>query len=160
MACVDFSKDSATTEGQFDVVSGPRQVSRDFILDFERELKKFEQLDLPVKHYFAPGIYMRELFIPAGTCLTGLIHRHEHLNICTGDISVLTESGVKRLTGHHVILSQPGIKRVGYAHADTTWLTVHQRTDDETDIEKLEERYVTDSYEALTHDEVKALWHS
>lgn len=128
--------------------------ARDKIMSFERELKKLEQVDLPVEHHFAPGIYMRRMLIPAGVCLTGKIHKHVHLNICTGDISIYTEDGPKRLTGQHIMLSSVGVKRVGFAHTDTTWITVHLNPTDETDIEKLEHMYVTNDFEKLDHDGV------
>jgi hypothetical protein len=48
-------------------------------------------------------------------------HKAEHLNICSGDISVWTEQGMKRITGYAVLPSLPGAKRVGLAHADTMW---------------------------------------
>lgn len=131
-----------------------KQTSRAQIMEFERALKQLEQVDLPVEHHFAPGIYMRRMFIPAGVCLTGKIHKHEHLNICTGDISIVTESGTKRLTGQHILLSSVGVKRVGFAHADTTWITCHLNPTDETDVEKLEAMYVTDTFEALEKQEV------
>jgi len=38
-------------------------------------------LTLPVRHYIAGGVYVRELSIPAGTVLTGYIHKHEHIAI-------------------------------------------------------------------------------
>lgn len=135
-----------------------RSVSREFILDFERELLKREQVEMPVTHYFAPGMYVRSLFIPAGVCLTGAIHRHAHLNIIAqGDISVLTEDGVQRFQAPRVLLSSVGIKRVGYTHSDTTWITCHTNPTDESDIKKLEAMYVTNDYAQLERDEVKIL---
>jgi hypothetical protein len=139
------------------VVETGHEITRDKIMAFERELKKLEQIDLPVEHHFAPGIYVRRMYIPAGFCLTGKIHKHQHLNICTGDISVVTEHGLKRFTGQQIILSSVGIKRVGFAHSDTTWVTIHENPTNETDIAKLENMYVTDSFEQLEHDVVTAI---
>lgn len=103
------------------------------------------------KHHFAPGVYMRELFIPKGAVLTGKIHKTEHLNILSqGDLTVWTEDGMKRLKASTVIKSQPGMKRVGYAHEDSVWITVHHNPENEQDIEKLEARLVTNSFEELT----------
>lgn len=100
-----------------------------------------------VAHHFSDKIYMRELFIPKGTTLTGKIHKTEHLNILSqGDLSVMTEDGVKRLKASTVIKSQPGIKRVGYAHEDSVWITVHHNPDDETDTDKIEERLIAKSF--------------
>jgi hypothetical protein len=93
------------------------------------------------KHHFEQGVYMRELFIPKGMVLTGKIHKTKHLNILSaGKITVWTEEGMKTLTAPAVIRSEPGIKRVGYAHEDSVWITVHQNPSDERDIKKVEDR--------------------
>ena len=62
------------------------------------EIKNFlmdpttEQTELPLKHSFAPGVYAREMEIPAGTLLIGKIHKHRHHNfLMKGSIIVLTE---------------------------------------------------------------------
>lgn len=130
----------------FDSIA-PGPVSRDKVIRLEEWLKQFPQAKEKVTHHFSPGIYVRELFIPKGSILTGKIHRHAHLNIMTkGDISVLTEHGVVRLTGPCTLTSHPGIKRAGYAHEDTVWMTVHPNPDDEQDMAKLEARYIAPSF--------------
>lgn len=89
-------------------------------------------------HRFAQGIYAREITIPAGTLLTGKIHRTQHLNVISaGDISVWTEGEpVRRIKAPYTFVAEPGTRRVGYAHADTVWTTIHATT--ETDLERLE----------------------
>lgn len=116
-----------------------------------------EQLDLPPVHHFSRGLYARELFIPKGTLIVGKIHRYECLNTMLGDISVLTEEGVKRLTGFHTFTSRPGVKRVGFTHEDTTWICYHASK--ETDIDKLEDELIAKSYDEVCLDsiEVEAL---
>jgi hypothetical protein len=96
-------------------------------------------------HHFADGLVARTILIPAGVCLTGAAHKAEHLNIACGDITVWTEAGMKRLTGYHVLPSLPGAKRVGLAHADTWWTTVHTNPDNERDLAKLEDALVEDA---------------
>lgn len=104
--------------------------------------------ELPVVHHFTPGIYMRELRIPRGTVLTGKIHRTEHLNILSqGEITVWTEDGMKHLGASTVIKSQPGMKRVGYAHSDCVWITVHHNPTEEKDPEKLVEMLTAKTFE-------------
>ena len=116
----------------------------------EDELRKYPQLEEHVTHHFSPGLYARELFIPKGAILTGKIHRMAHLNVMpVGDLSVLTEHGVKRLTGPCVIQSAAGIKRAGCAHEDTIWITIHSNPDDERDLQKLEARYIAPDFDAL-----------
>lgn len=114
------------------------------IYDLEKLILDGPQVDLPIRHYFAPGLYAREMFIPAGTVLTGAVHKTEHISLFVGDITVLTDGGMKRLTGHHTITSKPGAKRVGYAHADT-WCTGFFPTD-KTDLAELENDLVEDAH--------------
>jgi hypothetical protein len=124
------------------------------ILQFEAAiyaLPKEQQItELPVKHHFAPGIYMRELFIPKGVALTGKIHKTEHLNILAqGELTVWTEAGMKRVKAPYVVTSLPGIKRVGFAHEDSTWITVHHNPENVEDVQKLEDLLVTNNFDDL-----------
>lgn len=107
-----------------------------------------EAKDFDTKHHFAPGIYMRELFIPKGTVLTGKIHKTEHLNVISlGDVSVMTEEGVKRLRASSVVHSLPGIKRAIYAYEDSIWINVHHNSTNERDLDKIDDLFVVDTFE-------------
>lgn len=113
-------------------------------------LKSEHQIELKTTHHFAPGIYMREIFIPKGTTLTGKIHKTEHLNILSqGRLIVYTENGMKELTASTVVKSMPGIKRVGHALEDSVWITVHPNIENEQDVQKLEGMLVVDTFEQL-----------
>lgn len=81
--------------------------------------------DISTAHYFVGEVYGRSVTIPAETFLVGLPHKADHLNVCVGDITVWTERGRERFTGAHVVKGRAGQMRVGFAHADTTWLSVH-----------------------------------
>lgn len=128
------------------------------IMELETAIE--EQLD-PVdlsgytKHHFAPGIYTRELFIPAGTVLTGMIHRYEVQNILiSGTIRVTTDDGVVELTGPMIYNSAPGTKKAGYAVTDVIWLNVHPT--ESTDLKEIESHFIVPSVEALEQE--KKLW--
>ncbi|SDC25489.1 hypothetical protein [Paraburkholderia lycopersici] len=111
-------------------------VRREKIEALEREIQKLPQVDCPVWHYFAPGLYARKMLIRKGTALTGAVHKTEHLCLISGDITVTTDEGVKRITDAHAVLSsKPGAKRAGYAYEDTYWTTVHATC--ETDLDRL-----------------------
>ena len=103
-----------------------------------------EQTELPLKHSFAPGVYARELEIPAGTLLIGKIHKHRHHNfLMKGSILVLTETnGVELLQAPLMIVSEEGTQRIGYAITDTLWTTVHENKDNSEDLDAIEERTV------------------
>ena len=128
------------------------------VLALEAAMREMPQLEIEPVHYFAEGLYAREITIPKGCTLTGKIHLFEHLNIISkGDISVMTEDGIRRIKAPATIISKPGIKRVGYAHEETVWTTIHACT--ETDVDKIEDVLVVDSYEqfALKQNEQLAL---
>ena len=123
------------------------KVSREDILKFQGELAKLPGVEFgdsalaPVTHHFAPGSYAREMLIPKGTIVVGKTHKQAHHSfLMKGEITVVSEEGIKRLKAPMVILSQPNAKRVGFAHEDTIWVTVHPT--DETDLEKIEEQVI------------------
>lgn len=104
--------------------------------------------DCPVTHHFAPGLYARQMLIPAGKRIVGKIHRHAHINtISQGRVTVFTEFGMKELQAPITFVSEPGTKRAVVAHEDTIWTTYHPT--DETDLEKIEAHVIVPSYEAL-----------
>ena len=82
--------------------------------------------NFPLKHTFADGLYIREIFMPKGQVITTGIHKQEHpYFVLKGDVSVLTEDGVIRIKAPHQGITKPGTKRLIYIHEDTTWITVH-----------------------------------
>lgn len=104
------------------------------------------------EHHFAPGIYTRKLFIPAGAMLTGKIHRYEVQNILvSGTIRVTTDEGVKELTGPMIFNSAAGTKKAGYAVTDVIWLNVHPT--ESTDLEEIESHFIVPSLEALEQEQ-------
>src|SRR5882672_1242156 len=90
--------------------------SREKVNAFEAEMKKQPQVHIETKHYFSKGVYAREIFIPAGTILTGHIHKYENLNIVSkGKLEVLVGDELKVIEAPAVIVSPPGTKRIARA---------------------------------------------
>lgn len=104
----------------------------------QRMLSAAPVVYLPLIHRFTPGLYIREIFMPAGTLLTSKIHRQEHpYVVLSGRVSVwIPGVGVQTFTGGHVGITKPGTRRVLYIHEDTRWITFHPSG--ETDLEKIE----------------------
>lgn len=129
-------------------------VTRDQMMRLEQAIiEQLEPVDLDrhTQHHFAPGVYVRELFIPAGTVLTGKIHRCELMNILvSGTIRVTTDDGVKELTGPQIFNSQAETKKAGFAVTDTIWLNVHPTN--LTDLEEIEEVFIAPSFAALEQE--------
>ena len=126
--------------------------ARDFIQGIEAKIRKtpgsFTGDYFPLKHTFADGIYVREISIPKHFLIVGKIHKHCHPNfLLKGDVTVLTEEGVKRIQAPCSMISPAGTKRLLFTHEDTVWTTVHSTN--ETDLEKIEEQIIAKSYEQL-----------
>jgi hypothetical protein len=112
---------------------------RQNIADLEAAMFQAPQLEIETRHYFSDGVYAREIVIPEGALITGKIHAFEHINVVSkGSISVLTENGARRIDAPCTFIAPPGTKRVGLAHAETVWTTLHAvpnhiRTPDEAE---------------------------
>tara|TARA_R110000751_G_scaffold175885_1_gene282006 strand:- start:420 stop:1385 length:966 start_codon:yes stop_codon:yes gene_type:complete len=107
-------------------VSGPIAEAgvRQKIEALEAEWLKLPQVEIPVVHRFAGGIYAREIIIPEDTLLTGRIYKDDHFDVMVyGDITVTSDEGRKRLTGFNIFTGGQGKKRGGYAHSETKWIT-------------------------------------
>ena len=99
---------------------------RENIEALEAELKKHPQAEIPITHLHFGGIYARIIVIPAETLLTGAIHKHDHIDVMiSGDITVSSDDGKKRMTGFNIFPGAAGKKRAGFAHEDTYWVTFH-----------------------------------
>ena len=114
-----------------------------------------ECVDFPVKHYKAPGMIGREMFIPKGSIIIGKIHKHAHLNIVSvGHVRVVTEAGQVEIVAPHTFTSEIGARRAVFALEDTIWTTLHLNPndldpDDADDWEKLEAEIIAPDYKAL-----------
>ena len=147
--------DSSGNEDVFmEIAHGDRADIRKKIDRLEGEMfcQKDAQVEIEPVHYFAKGLYAREITIPAGTILTGKIHKTEHLNIISkGKISVVTEFGSQVIEAPATIVSEPGTKRAGYALEDTVWTTIHAT--EEKDLVRLEQELIADSFKELEADQ-------
>ena len=104
---------------------------------------------MPLTHRFGDGIYLREIRIPAGTLLTGKIHRHAHpVFLMEGTAQVFTEAGgYDTLQGPWCAISPRAVKRAIYAVTDCWWITVHVTASQ--DLEEIERQVIAPSYRAL-----------
>ena len=134
---------------------------RGAILEFEDMLSQREDAMfgnvMPLKHIFTPGIYTREIFLPAGAVLTGRIHRFEHpYFLMAGVADVFTEeNGMERIEAPVYGTSPAGVKRAIHVIEDTIWITIHANPDDIEDIDILEDMLATDSYEDIYQEDAQ-----
>lgn len=118
----------------------------------QAEVANLPEVDCPLQHIFAPDIYVRTIFIPAGTCIVGKIHKHAHANILSsGKVTVVTEEGgMEYLEGPVQMVSQPGTKRAVYAITDVVWTTIHPNPTNTTNVAEIEEYTIAKTYEEYT----------
>ena len=114
-----------------------------YIEGITKEFMEHPQVECPVTHNFAPDIYIREIFMPADTVVIGHKHLTEHFNvILKGKCRVMIGDVVEELTAPCTFVSGAGSQKIVNVLEDCIWQTVHSNTDNETDIETLESRYV------------------
>lgn len=106
----------------------------------ERELSRMPQIECPVNHYFAPGLYAREMSIPAGTIVTGAVHKTENLVVVSlGCLHIVTEDGTREVRAGDTFVCQAGMKNAVIALEDSRWTNILFNPENETDTDKLTE---------------------
>lgn len=125
----------------------------------EDEVSKLPQIECPIRHYFAPGIYAREMTIPAGVVAVGAVHKTEHMTIISkGRVHLTTDEGIVEFVAPVTLVSKAGIKRAAYAIEETVLTTIHPTT--ETDLDKLVEQLTeSTNQQLLGGSENKQLMH-
>ena len=111
------------------------------LFEIQRLCEEEPQIELPLSHQFAPGVYLRTIFMPKGTFVIGKKHKTEHFNIVlTGSANVLIEGELRGIKAPSIFVSPPGSKKVLNILEDMLWATVHPT--DETDMDELEKMMV------------------
>jgi hypothetical protein len=111
---------------------------RERVVRLEKGLESQPQVDCPVRHYFAPGMYAREIRIPKGTVLVGAVHKTENLAVLSaGRLQLVTDSGTVEISAPHTLTVKPGQKNAALALEDAVWTNFFPT--DETDPDKLVE---------------------
>jgi hypothetical protein len=112
----------------------------------EKAMLEYPQIEIPVKHSFWAGNYVREIMIPKGALIVSAYHKLPQIDfMLSGDISVVTGGGLMRIKAPYVGASPQGMKRLGFAHEETWWMDV--RATNNTDIDQLEKILYCDTFE-------------
>ena len=124
----------------------------------ESEMLKLPQVDCPVRHIFGPGVYIREVTLPADTYAIGHHQNFAHLNVMIkGRVRMHREDGSTfELVAPQTFVGQPG-RKAGYVIEDTIWQNIYATT--ETDVEKLEAHYLTMSPVSVEYQKQRFLAH-
>lgn len=90
------------------------------------------------EHMFAEGTYTRVMHVPAGTVVTGEIHRHSCINIMVkGRMVVSTAQGNREISAPYYGVSGAGEKKAGCALEDTIWINVFPWTGQRDDLDAI-----------------------
>jgi hypothetical protein len=123
------------------------------ITTFEGELKETEEalgenmmsVVMPVEHRFTEKQYIREFRAPAGHTVVSKIHNTNHpIFLLEGEVTIIEESGRKRVKAPYYSITEVGTKRVVLVHEDCFFVTVHPS--DKTNIFDVEEEVIAKSF--------------
>lgn len=102
------------------------------VFELEEYIKQnTEGSDIEWIHRFLPGLYCREMYVPQGNLMTGMVHKEEHISIFLEGILLVPDADEEAINGSKIIeapmieITPPGMKRVGVALTDVRWITVH-----------------------------------
>lgn len=105
------------------------------------------EVTCPLTHTFAPGVYAREVTMPAGSFIIGHEHKTKHINVVLSGRALVSINGETfHLEAPHTFVSDPGVRKVLYILEEMRFLTIHPT--DETDLDKLEQELIVKS---VTH---------
>lgn len=108
----------------------------------EEELRKVPQVDCPVREYFPPGIYAREITLPAGTVLVGAVHKIDNIaELSKGRLLLATEDGPIEIAAPYKVIVKAGAKNSATALEDSVWTNFLPNPTNETDLDKLVEMF-------------------
>lgn len=90
-------------------------------------LENFEPVHCLTTHKFTDGMYIREIFMPAGSLITSKIHKTEHPYIVSFGKAAVSIDGDdwNEITAPYTGITKPGTRRVLYILEDCIWTTFH-----------------------------------
>lgn len=96
----------------------------------EAVMQSYEAVDCPLKHRFTDGMYIREIFMPAGSLITSLKHITNHpFFVLQGKVTVYSDvDGEMFIEAPYIGITMPDTRRVLFIHEDTIWATCHVTT--------------------------------
>lgn len=109
----------------------------------EQFMFSLPQITAEPVHRFAPGLYCRQLTMPADTIWMSKTHKMDHFAfIMSGSCTVVSENGRETLFAPFMMKTQAGTKRLLLIHEECTWITVHAvppEMNSAEDVEQIEE---------------------
>jgi hypothetical protein len=120
--------------------------------------ENLEPVVCPLNHRFTNGLYVREIFMPAGSLITSKIHKTQHQYfVLKGSVSVWIDEGEEIfIEAPYIGTTEPGTRRVLYVWEDCIWATAHPNPDNEN-LEQIEERIIEKRDNKLIDSDLKEI---
>jgi hypothetical protein len=132
-------------------------------------LENCEPVHCLTTHMFTDGMYIREIFMPAGSLITSKVHKTEHPYIVSyGKVAVSIDGNDWiEITAPYTNITKPGTRRVLYILEDCIWTTFHivddmkseynDLNDDEKEniVKEIEEKILEPHINYLTGTDIK-----
>lgn len=118
----------------------PARPMRERVEQLQAQLENVPQVDCPIRHYFAPGMYAREITIPAGTVVVGAVHKTENLIIVSmGRLRIVTDEGTREVFAGETLICKAGMKNAVVALEDSRWTNFMSNPENITNLDLLAE---------------------
>lgn len=110
------------------------------------KLLAMPQAEMPVIHRFAPGLYIREVHMLAGTFVIGYEHKQEHFNVMLqGHLVMVHKDGsTADFIAPQSYTAEPG-QKVAWIVENVVWQNIFPNPEDIQDIDMLEDRLLNKS---------------
>lgn len=110
----------------------------------EAALLDMPQIECPTAHHFGPGVYIREVVMPAGSLVMGHHHKGPCMNMLVkGSMLIIDpDSKPRRIDAPLIFTTGPG-RKVAYMLEDVVFQNIFAT--EETDVEKLEDQLIEKS---------------
>jgi hypothetical protein len=131
--------------------------TRDEVIDVvESIMASHPQVECPLVHRFTNNMYIREVFVPAGTLLTSKIHKHEHPFVLSqGAITMWDGEKQVSISAPFGGITKENTRRIVFVHEDCVFTTFHV-TDKKT-VEEVENEILIKHDNPLLDDRIKEL---
>ena len=105
------------------------------------ELRAMPQVECTEEHIFGPGMYVKQVTMPAGSVIVGKPHKTDHLCVLLqGRMKLVKEDGnVVELSAPATFVGKPG-RKIAYIMETVVFQNIFAT--DETDVAKLEHMFV------------------
>lgn len=107
-------------------------------------LNRFQRISCPLNHTFGHELYIREIFLLAGSKHTTKIHKFRHpFFIMKGSANIWMDGrGWEFVQAPYYGMTESGTRRVLEILTDMNFITVHGNPDNTEDLKEIEDRLI------------------